>query len=138
MTAGMLEKSGESVGVFRIGSRTVATGSQGSPRARLLLLAVLVIFFATFYAYLDASGSCGDPGCPHFSQGHASASSELPAAPLLVAALTVAAPTVLAGRALAGPASDRKPTEVYLSPEPEPPRSSRSAGRLGGPRRRST
>ena len=119
MTAGMLEVFGESAGDARIGRHTVVTGSQDLPRTRLLLLAALVIFFATFYAYLDASGSCGDPGCPHFSQGHASA--ELLAAPLLVAAVAVAAP-VFAGRALVGPAFEKKPEEVYLSPEPEPPR----------------
>lgn len=84
-------------------------------------MAALVLFFATFYAYLDASGSCGDPGCPHFSQGHASASAELPAAPLLVAAVALAAP-VLAGRFLGRPAFEHRPEEVYLSPEPEPPR----------------
>ena len=85
-----------------------------------MLLAVLVLVFATFYAYLDASGSCGDPGCPHFSQGHASVSVELPAAPLLGAAVSVAA-SVLAGCVLVRPALDKKPEEIYLSPEPEPP-----------------
>ena len=103
------------------GRDAVGTLVQSPSRKRLLLVASLVLVFATFYAYLDASGSCGDSGCPHFSQGHASASSELPAAPLLVAAVAVAAP-VLAGRVLERPAPHERPEEIYLPPEPEPPR----------------
>jgi hypothetical protein len=86
--------------------------------ARLLALAALVLTFAVFYPYLDATGSCGEPGCPHFA--HAPASAELPAG-VLVAALVVV-PPALAGRVLRCFASDRKPAEIYLSPEPDPPR----------------
>lgn len=86
---------------------------------RLLVLVLLVLVFAALYPYLDATGSCGEPGCPHFS--HVSTSVELPAE-AMVALLRV----VPAARAFAGlahrPASDRKPAEIYLSPEPDPPR----------------
>ena len=120
-TAGQPETSGRRAPTALFGSHTIETVAKIPPRRRLLLLAVLVLVFATFYAYLDASGYCGDPGCPHFSQGHAPASAELPAAPLLVAAVAVAAP-VLAGRVLGRPAIEEKPEEIYLSPDPDPPR----------------
>lgn len=85
------------------------------------MLAVLVLAFATCYPYLNATGSCGEPGCPHLS--HASVSVELPvgafAAPF--GALPVA--PILAGRDRRRPVSDRKPADPYLPPEPEPPRS---------------
>lgn len=88
--------------------------------ARLLALATLVIAFAAFYPYLNAIGSCGDPGCPHFSQGHASPSVELPAGTLVMgAALTAPA---LAGCLRRRLTSEWRPEEIYLSPEPEPPR----------------
>lgn len=88
--------------------------------ARLLALASLVIAFAAFYPYLNVTGSCGDPGCPHFSQGHASPSLELSAGALVTGA-TLAAPA-LAGCLRRHFTSAWKPEEIYLSPEPEPPR----------------
>ena len=96
-------------------------GSASSPHlryARLLALAALVLAFAIFYPLLGTTGSCGDPGCPHFS--HAPVSAELPVG-VLIAGL--AAPTAApAGRVLRRLAADRKPLEIYLSPDPRPPR----------------
>ena len=90
-------------------------------RRLVLALALVVLAFAATYPYLDATGSCGDPGCPEFSHAHAPASAELPAGALAVALAAVAAPA-LVGR-VRRPASDRRPDETYLSPDPEPPRS---------------
>ena len=87
----------------------------------VLALALVVLAFAATYPYLDATGSCGDPGCPEFSHAHAPASAELPAGALAVALAAVAAPA-LVGR-VRRPASDRRPDETYLYPDPEPPRS---------------
>jgi len=84
-----------------------------------LALALAVILFAALYPYLEATGSCGDPGCPEFSHAHASAPSELPpGAPVAV----LAAVPALAGGIRLRPLSDRRPAEVFLSPDPEPPR----------------
>lgn len=94
------------------------------PRAGLrhacrLTLAALVLAFAVLYLYLNATGSCGEPGCPHFS--HAPAPVELLAATFvsLLAALP-AAPGL--ARRVRRPVSDRKPAEFYHAPEPHPPR----------------
>ncbi len=86
---------------------------------RLLALVLLVLVFAALYPYLDATGSCGEPGCPHFS--HVSASVELPAEAMVALLRVVPAAPAFAGL-VHRPASDRKPAEIYLSPEPDPPR----------------
>lgn len=86
-----------------------------------MALAALVLVFAAFYPYLDATGSCGEPGCPEFS--HASLSVELPTGAFAALFGTVLVAPVLAGHARRRPASDRKPADLYLPPEPEPPRS---------------
>jgi len=99
-----------------------ARGSSRIWLALLLALAALVLAFAALSPYLDASGACGDPGCPEFSQGQSPASAfaeGLPAG-VLAAALAVAAPA--AGRVLRSPAPCGRPSDVYLPPEPEPPR----------------
>jgi hypothetical protein len=87
--------------------------------ALALALTLAVLLFAALYPYLEATGSCGDPGCPEFSHAHAPAPSELP--PGALVAVLAAAP-VLAGGFRFRPASDRRPAEFYLSPDPEPPR----------------
>lgn len=87
---------------------------------RRLVLATLVLVFAVIYPYLDAADLCGDPGCPHFAQGHASPSVELPAGTLGAGAVLLAPAFV--GRFRRRPASERRPEEIYLSPEPDPPR----------------
>lgn len=87
--------------------------------ARRLVLATLVLAFAAFYPYLDATGLCGAPGCPHYAQGHASPSMELPAGTLVTGAALVT--LALAGRFRRRHACGRRPEEIYLSPEPDPP-----------------
>lgn len=99
---------------------TVGTDAPVPSRTLLLVLAVLVFAFAGLYPYLDATEACGDPGCPQFVQSHTPVSVELPAgtlgAPLATAALA------LARRVIHRFASDREPAQVYLSPDPDPPR----------------
>lgn len=87
-------------------------------RSRFFLLTALVVAFTALYPYLSATESCGEPGCPHFSHGPAAV--ELPAG-ALVAAL-VALPAATAHRLRHRFDPDRKPSEVYLSPDPDPPR----------------
>ena len=86
---------------------------------RPLVLAVVLLSFALFYPYLDAAGLCGEAGCPHFLQSHASASAELPSA-TLAAVAAVAAPALIrsVGRRSA---SDRRPSQVYTDLDTEPP-----------------
>lgn len=90
-----------------------------SGRLRFFLLAALVLAFAALYPSLSATGSCGDPGCPHFSHGPVPV--ELPSGTLVASlvALPAVANAQRIGRRLT---PDRKPSEVYLSPDPEPPR----------------
>ena len=106
-------------------ARTPGTGTGlRSWRRRMIAVAlalalVAVLLFAALYPYLEATGSCGDPGCPEFSHAHAPAPSELPPGALVA---VLAAVPALAGGVRFRPASDRRPADVYLSPDPEPPR----------------
>jgi hypothetical protein len=84
-----------------------------------LALALAVLLFAVLYPYVEATGSCGEPGCPEFSHAHAPAPAEVPLGALVAVLAMVPA---LAGGVRLRPASDRRPAEVYLSPDPEPPR----------------
>lgn len=107
-----------------MGTRTPGTdpGSRSWRRPVLALapaLGLMVLLFAALYPYLEATGSCGDPGCPEFSHAHAPAPSELPPGALVA---VLAAVPALAGGVRFRPASDRRPAEVYLCPDPEPPR----------------
>lgn len=86
-----------------------------------MALAALVLAFVAFYPYLEATDSCGEPGCPEFSR--ASLSVELPAGAFATVFGTVLVAPALAGYARRRPVSDRKPADLYLPPEPEPPRS---------------
>jgi hypothetical protein len=88
-------------------------------RRLMLALALVVLAFAALYRYMDATGFCGDPGCPVFSHAHSAAPAELPTGELVAVLATVPA---LAGIVRLRPASDRKPAEIYLAPDPEPPR----------------
>lgn len=92
-------------------------GTAPSPTRRLVVALALVVL-AAFYPYAEATGSCGKPGCPEFS--HSPVFTELPGA--LVAVLAAVPAPALAGGVRLRPASDRKPVEIYLAPDPEPPR----------------
>lgn len=97
-----------------------AAGPGMRPWRRLVpALALAVLLFALLYPYAEATGSCGEPGCPEFSHAHAPAPAEAPLGTLVAALAVVPA---LAGGARLRPASDRRPAEVYLPPDPEPPR----------------
>lgn len=85
------------------------------------MLAVLVAAFAIFYPYLSATGSCGEPGCPQIAQAHAPGSFEPPPGAFVVALTAAPVALAFAGRLMRRSSSDRKPAEVYLSPEPHPP-----------------
>jgi hypothetical protein len=101
-------------------ARTPGTGpGSRSWRRPVLALALMVLLFAALYPYLEATGSCGDTGCPEFSHAHAPAPSEPPPGALVA---VLAAVPALAGGVRFRPASDRRPAEVYLCPDPEPPR----------------
>ena len=91
-------------------ARTPGTGpGSRSWRRPVLALALMVLLFAALYPYLEATGSCGDPGCPEFSHAHAPAPSELPPGALVA---VLAAVPALAGGVRFRPASDRRPAEV--------------------------
>ncbi|MEW6638132.1 MAG: hypothetical protein AB1425_15100 [Actinomycetota bacterium] len=100
--------------------RAVGTATDGGGLLRLPALAALVLAFCVLYPYLDGAGSCGEPGCPEFSQAHAPVFPEL-AAGAFVVSIAATAPA-LAGRLRRRLDPERKPAEVYLSPDPEPPR----------------
>ena len=95
------------------------TGTGLRPWRRLVLaLALVVLLVAALYPYMEATGSCGSPGCPKFSHAHTPAPAGLPPGALVA---VLAAIPALAGGVRLRPASDRRPAEVYLSPDPEPP-----------------
>jgi hypothetical protein len=99
---------------------SIETAGAG-PRRPALALAVFVLAFAALYFYLDATGSCGQLGCPEFSHANVPASIKLPHGVLVVVLARFPA-MALAGRVRRRFASDRKSAEVYPSPEPDPPR----------------
>ncbi|HSK99917.1 MAG TPA: hypothetical protein VK869_06235 [Rubrobacteraceae bacterium] len=101
------------------GSTTGELGGQFAGRTRFFLLVALVLVFAALYPYLSATGSCGEPGCPHFSHGPAPV--ELPAG-TLVAALVALPAAAIAHRIRHRLDPERKPAQVCLSPDPDPPR----------------
>ena len=94
-----------------------ADASTRRMRRLMFALALVVLAFAALYPYMDATDSCGDPGCPVFSHAHSAAPAELPTGALIAVLATVPA---LAGIVRLRPASDRKPAEIYLAPDPEP------------------
>lgn len=85
-------------------------------RVQLLVGAGLIAAFAIFFPYLDAAGSCGDSGCSQISQAHGAASAGLASGAMLGLLAVIPAAPVFA--ALTG----RRPVQIYLSPEPDPPR----------------
>jgi hypothetical protein len=102
------------------GSETRLQRPETGPRhACRLALAALVLAFAVLYPPLNAGGSCGEPGCPHFA--HAPVSVEAPAGVFVALLAAIPAAPVLARR-VCRPVSDRKPAEFYPSPQPDPPR----------------
>jgi hypothetical protein len=93
-------------------------------RTSLAILALLVAAFVALYPYLGSMGMCDFGECPYAAQS-SSHTSSAGLASVCVSAVLSAVPAVLAfalfrGRLL--PAADSRPTELYLSPDPPPPR----------------
>jgi hypothetical protein len=91
----------------------------------LFTLAVLVAAFVALYPYLGNMGMCEVGECPYAAQS-SSHTSSAGLASVCVSAVLSAFPAVLAfalfrRRRLA--AADSRPAELYLSPDPPPPRS---------------
>jgi hypothetical protein len=91
----------------------------------LFVLAVLVAAFVALYPLLGNMEMCDFGECPYAAQSSSPTSSAGPTS-VCVSAVLSAVPAVLAfalfrGRRL--PAADLRPTELYLSPDPPPPRS---------------
>jgi hypothetical protein len=90
----------------------------------IFALAVLVAAFVALYPYLGNMEMCDLGECPYAAQ---SSSHTAPTTPTSVCVSVVlsAFPAMLAFALLRRrhlPASDSRPTELYLSPDPPPPR----------------
>jgi hypothetical protein len=90
----------------------------------LFALAVLVAAFVALYPYFGAMDMCDSGECPYAMQSSHTASSGFVSA--CVSAVLSTLPALLTfalfrGRRL--PALDERPTQLYLSPDPPPPRS---------------
>jgi hypothetical protein len=96
-----------------------------SPRMRLGLclgLVALVLVFAGLLPYLNGSGSCGDRGCPQLSAGQPHVHAEPLSGVLLAGAIVAVAAPPIVGALRRPSSSERRPAQLYLSPDPEPPR----------------
>ncbi len=95
-------------------------------RTYLLVIAALVAAFVALYPYLDGMGVCVSGGCPEVSQSSHTATGGLATACMLVAAVLAGTPAVFAFAALRGrpAAASVRPAQLYLSPEPPPPKAS--------------
>jgi hypothetical protein len=96
-------------------------------RTTLVVLAFLVTTFVALYPYLGAMEMCDSGECPYAVQSSHAGSGGFSAVCLVA---VVAAATLL--RAVAGlcwsrlSAADLRPAQLYLSPDPPPPRISLS------------
>jgi hypothetical protein len=100
----------------------------GVRHACRLTLAALVLAFAVLYLHLNAAGSCGEPGCPHFS--HAPASVELTAATFVSLLAALPAAPVLA-RHFAAPSPTGSPPSSTTPPSLTRPDPRPASGVLG-------
>ena len=92
----------------------------------IFALAVLVATFVALYPYLGNMGMCHSGECPYAAQS-SSHTSSAGLASVCVSAVLSAFPAVLALALLRGrrlSAADSRPWQLYLSPDPPPPRSS--------------
>jgi hypothetical protein len=90
----------------------------------LFALAVLVATFVALYPYLGNMGKCDSGECPYAVQSSSHASSA-GLASVCASAVLSAVPAVLAFALLRGrhlPVAFSRPTQLYLSPDPPPPR----------------
>jgi hypothetical protein len=87
-------------------------------RTYLIALAILVAAFVALHPCLGAAGLCDPGGAPHATQAHAAPSVDPSAAASMA---LVASSAALALAAFLRPASDQRPDQAYLSPDPHPP-----------------
>ena len=93
-------------------------------RTCLFALAVLVATFVALYPYLGNMGMCDSGECPYAAQS-SSHTSSTGLASVCASAVLSAFPAVLALALLRGrrsPVAFSRPTQLYLSPDPPPPR----------------
>ena len=90
-------------------------------RTTLLILAAFVAVFVALYPYLGAADMCGHGECPYAAQSGNPTSGGVACVVAVLAAYSAAglASTTFRRRRL--PAVDRRPTQIYLSPDPPPP-----------------
>jgi hypothetical protein len=92
-------------------------------RTYLVVIAVLVAAFVAMYPYFGAMDMCDSGECPYAVQSSHTASAGLASA--CVSAVLSALPVLLAFTLFRGrrsPTADERPTQLYLSPDPPPPR----------------
>jgi hypothetical protein len=95
-------------------------------RTYLVGLAVIVTAFVALYSHLNGMGSCGVGECPYAARSSHAGSAGLAATACVGAVLAAEAAAAVAFAAFRGRrllAADPRPTEIYLSPDPPPPRS---------------
>ncbi len=89
----------------------------------LFALAILVAAFVALYPYLGAMEMCDSVECPYAAQSSSHTSSAglaVCVSAVLLAFTVVLAFALFRGRRL--PTAHWRPTELYLSPDPPPPR----------------
>lgn len=93
-------------------------------RSLLLFLAVLLAAFVAFYPYLDGMGLCVSGGCPDAQQASSSTTpGGFSGVCLLVAVLGSSAGMIVLTLGRMWPATTgRRLTQLYLPPDPPPPR----------------
>ena len=94
-------------------------------RTYLIVLAVLVTAFVALYPYLGTMEMCDSGECPYAAQS-SSHTSSAGLASVCMSAVLSAFPALLAFALFRGrnlPTGDSRPMQLYLSPDPPPPRS---------------
>ena len=93
----------------------------------LVLLAVLVAAFVAFYPYLAGMEMCGVGECPYVARSyHEGSAGPAPCVSAVLAASSAAVLAFVAFRRHRVGTDASRPTEVYLSLDPPPPRLSPS------------
>ena len=94
-------------------------------RTHLIALGLLLVLLVALYPQLESMGACEGGGCPPAAQSSQAASASLTVACVGAAVLaTASAGAVFSpslGRLLFA-AAEQRPHQLYLAPEPPPPR----------------
>jgi len=90
-------------------------------RTHVLVLAILVAAFVAFYPSLETAGPCDGGECPHAA--HATTMASLCLASVCAAAVLSVpyAASILGATSRRRSFSDRRPAEIYLPPDTQPP-----------------